>query len=109
MTPETIITLVITISGSLGFWEFLKYLISTRRKKQSAEQEALLSISQYLLYPELERIFFRGYVGYDEFEMVASLYNAYTRLGGNGTIKRRFEQVDALPRVKDDELNEEGE
>lgn len=104
MTPETIITLVITISGSLGFWEFLKYLISNRRKKKTAEQEALLSISQYLLYPELEKIYFRGVVGYDEFDMIASLFNAYKRLGGNGTTKRRFAQVDELPRVHDDEL-----
>ena len=108
MTFETIITLVITISGSLGFWEFLKYIISARKKKQTAEQEALLSISHYLLYPELERIFFRGQVGYDEFDMIASLYNAYKRLGGNGTIERRFEQINALPRVKDEEI-EKGE
>lgn len=108
MTIETIIKLVVTIFGSLGFWEFIKFLISTRKKKQTAEEEALLSISHYLLYPELERVFFRGVVGYDEFDMLASLYSAYTRLGGNGTIARRFDQVGALPRVKDEELEKKG-
>ena len=97
-----------TIFGSLGFWELLKYMISSRKTKKSAEAEALLSISQYLLYPALERIYFRGKVGYDEYEMIASLYGAYIRLGGNGTIKRRFDQIDALPRVKDEEI-EKGE
>lgn len=108
MTFEAIIKLVSVIFGSLGFWELIKYLISSRKKKRTAEQEALLSISQYLLYPELEKIYFRGKVGYDEFEMVASLYNAYKRLGGNGTVERRFNSVDALPRVKD-EIIEKGE
>lgn len=104
MTIETVIKLIITIFGSLGFWEFLKYLISSRKSKKTAEAEALLSISQYLLYPELEQIYFRGCVGYDEFEMIASLYNAYKRLGGNGSVERRFNQVDALPRVRDEEI-----
>ena len=108
MTIETIIKLVLTMFGSLGFWEFIKYIFSVRKKKQTAEEEALLSISHYLLYPELERVFFRGFVGYDEFDMLASLYSAYKRLGGNGTIERRFEQVDALPRVKDEDI-EKGE
>lgn len=104
MTFDVIIKLILTMFGSLGFWEFLKHIIMTRRKKKTAEQEALLSISQYLLYPKLEEIYFRGKVGYDEMEMVTSLFKAYRRLGGNGTTERRYEQVDALPRVKDDEI-----
>lgn len=108
MTAETVITLIITISGSLGFWEFLKFIVNNSRNKKTAEQEALISILHHLLYPELESIYFRGRVGYDEFDMVASLYNAYRRLGGNGTIERRFQQVDALPRVKDEKI-EKGE
>lgn len=104
MTVDIVIKLIVTIFGSLGFWEFLKYLISSRKKKKSAEAEALLSISQYLLYPTLERIYFRGRVGYDEYEMIASLYGAYKRLGGNGTIARRFTAVEKLPKVKDEEI-----
>lgn len=102
MTFETILKLILTMFGSLGFWEFLKHMISSRRRKKTAEQEALLSISQYLLYPKLEEIYFRGRVGYDEMEMVTALFNAYRRLGGNGTTERRYKQVDALPRVKDE-------
>lgn len=101
---NTVIALLIAVFGSMGFWEMLRWLISSRKKKQTAEQEALLSISQYLLYPELEKIYFRGCVGYDEFEMIAGLYNAYHRLGGNGTTERRFQQIDELPRVHDEEL-----
>ena len=107
MTAENVITLIITISGSLGFWEFLKYIIGSRKKKKTAEAEALLSIAQYLLYPELERIYFRKVVGYDEMDMVSSLYNAYKRLGGNGTIERRYNEIADLPRIKDEELERE--
>ena len=108
MTVEMIFKVTLTIFGSLGFWELIKYIISSRRTKRTAEAEALLSMLHYLLYPALEKIYFRGVVGYDEFDMVASLYNSYRRLGGNGTTERRFQQVDALPRVKDEEI-EKGE
>ena len=108
MTVEIIAKVILTIFGSLGFWELIKYIISSRRTKKTAEAEALLSMLHYLLYPALERIYFRGCVGYDEFDMIAALYNSYRRLGGNGTTERRFQQVDNLPRVKDDEI-EKGE
>lgn len=104
MTFEIALKFILTMFGSLGFWEFLKHLITSRRRKKTAEQEALLSISQYLLYPKLEEIYFRGRVGYDEMEMVTALYKAYQRLGGNGTTERRYRQVDALPRIKDEEI-----
>lgn len=106
---EMTIKLITIIFSGLGFWEFLKYIIQSRKKKKSAEAGALLSILHYLLYPELERIYFRGCVGYEEFDMVAALYSAYTSLGGNGTIERRFDQVNALPRVKDEEIEKGGE
>lgn len=105
MTFELIFKLMATIFGSLGFWELIKYIISSRRNKKTAEAEALLSIAQYLLYPQLERIYFRGVVGYDEYEMIASLYSAYKRLGGNGTIARRFETLQTMEKVKDEELD----
>lgn len=105
MTPQ-ILTLIITISGSLGFWEFLKYIISTRKKKKSAEAEGILALLHNELYPAIERVHFRGVVGYDELENIAHMYEPYTRLGGNGTLKRRYETIQDYKRVKDDTLKE---
>ena len=104
MTLEAIIKLALAIFGSLGFWEFLKFLIQSKRKKKSAEQEALLALLQAHLYPMLEKIYFRGVIGYDEATNIDQLYSPYRRLGGNSVVKSRYELVAKLERVKDEEL-----
>lgn len=85
-------------------------------KKQQVTNDAMVSGVKSLLhdslYHGLERAYFRGVVGYDEFDNLSHLYDPYVELGGNGTAKRRYEQVDLLPRVHDDDLkhySEEGD
>ena len=104
MTLSATLTLLVAIFGSLGFWEFLKFIIQNRRKKKSAEQEALLSLLHIQLYPRVEEIYFRGVVGYNEALNLEQLYNSYRRLGGNSTIKSRYELIEKFERVKDEEL-----
>lgn len=101
---ETALRLIITIFGSLGFWEFIKYLISTRKKKRSAEAEGILALLHNELYPAIEKVHFRGVVGYDELENIDHLYKPYIKLGGNGTLQRRYETIQSYERVHDDEL-----
>lgn len=104
MTFEMALKFILTIFGSMGFWEFFKFLIVSKKKKKSAEQEALLSLLQIQLYPRVEEIYFRGVVGYDEALNLEQLYNSYRRLGGNSTIKSRYELIEKFERVKDEEL-----
>ena len=77
-------------------------------KRQRETYEALVdgvkSLLHDRLYKGLEKAYFRGVVGYNEFENLDHLMKPYERLGGNGTAARRFSKVDALPRVHDDEL-----
>lgn len=104
MAAQALITILIAVFGSTGLWEFLKWLIANKRKKKTAEQEALLTLLQIQLYPIVEKIYFRGVIGYDEALNLEQLYNSYRRLDGNSTIKSRYELIAKFERVKDEEL-----
>ena len=77
-------------------------------RKQQAVIDAMVqgvkSLLHDSLYKGLEEAYFRGVVGYDEFDNFSHLMEPYLSLDGNGTVKRRFKLVDSLPRVHDDEL-----
>ena len=104
MTFDMALKFILTIFGSMGFWEFFKFLIVSKKKKKSAEQEALLALLQAQLYPMLKKIYFRGVIGYEEATNIDQLYRPYRRLNGNSVIKSRYEQVAKFERVKDEEL-----
>lgn len=93
--------IIIAIFGCLGFWELVRYLIESRRKKKSALEQATLALLHETIYPLLEEAVLRGNVGIEEFDRIDNLYQPYTRLGGNGTVRRRYELVVNLPRTDD--------
>lgn len=93
--------LLLTIFGCVGFWEVVRYLLESRHDKHSALEEATLALIHETLYPLLEEAVLRGSVGIEEFDRIDNLYKPYSRLGGNGTIKRRYELVAEMPRVDD--------
>lgn len=107
---------IVAVVGNLINRSLLKNMEKKERDKtQKAEEEiarnkaiakGVLALLHNELYPMLEQALFRGAVGYDEFDNMAHLMDPYRALGGNGTAERRFNQVDKLPRVKDDELSE---
>lgn len=77
-------------------------------KQQAVSDSIVQGVKSLLhdsLYKGLEKAYFRGVVGYDEFDNLSHLMEPYSQLGGNGTAKRRFDQVDSLPRVHDEELS----
>lgn len=92
---------IITILGCMGFWELLRYILESRRKKKTALEEATLALIHETLYPLLEGAVLSGSVGIEEFDRIDNLYKPYERLGGNGTIKRRYDIVQDLPRTDD--------
>lgn len=104
MTTPGILTLILALFGATGFWELLKFLIASGRKKKTKEQKALLALLQLQLYPAVEKVYFRGVVGYDEYSNLEMIYNSYRDFGGNSTIKSRFELIQNFKRVKDEEL-----
>lgn len=91
---QTAATILITLLGSAGFWEFLH----ARWEKKSAKTRLLVGIAH-------DRIVFlgmkyveRGFLTSDEYENLNDyLYEPYADAGGNGSAKRVMEEVRKLP------------
>lgn len=97
----TTVEIVIAVFACTGFWQFVQYLIDTHRTKRTATEEATVAILHELVYPKLEECILRGSVGLEEYDRIDYLVQPYLRLGGNGTVKRRFDMVTELPRIDD--------
>lgn len=93
--------IIVTIVACTGFWEFVRWVFATIHIKQSAEDLALLAILHELVYPKLEDCIIRQSVGLEEFDRIDSLVQPYFALGGNGTVRRRYDMVLKLPRTDD--------
>ena len=75
-----------------------------RQDVYDAVVDGVKSLLHDLLYHGLEKAYFRGVVGYDEFENLDHLMRPYERLGGIGTAALCFEKVNDLHSVNDSEL-----
>ncbi|AEY64840.1 hypothetical protein [Clostridium sp. BNL1100] len=84
------------VSGGLG----VAYkALAKRIHKQSCDQKALKDGTQSLLRSEIIRCYDmymeRGYIHC--FESVLAMYDAYHKLGGNGTVTKLVEELRELP------------
>lgn len=94
-------TIILTVLGavfaSTGFWALINNVYQARSKKQSLEQRALLGLLHERIYERCEACIARGSVSREEYENLEFLYKPYIEMGGNGTARRLFEEVDKLP------------
>ena len=91
---QTLLTVLVTLLGSAGFWGFL----DSRRAKKNANTRLLVGMAHdrivYLGMKYIER----GYITRDEYENLnAYLYEPYAAAGGNGSAKRVMEEVHKIP------------
>lgn len=91
---QTILTVVLTLLGSAGFWGYLE----ARRAKKDSNTRLLVGIAHdritYLGMKYVER----GSITQDEYENLNDyLYEPYAAAGGNGSAKRVMEEVKKLP------------
>lgn len=94
MNTEILITIVVAIFGSTGFWTW----VLSRDKKKSAEGKLLLGLAYAEIIRRCERYIERGYIGADEYnELHRYLYEPYKELGGDGTAEKMMAAVKALP------------
>lgn len=98
------VEIIAAIVGSTGAWQLLQYKLQTRDKKRTAVDEALLAVLHYILYLRLTQVLKRGCVGQTEYDTLSALYKPYQALGGNGSIRHRYEDMKKLPRVTDSEI-----
>lgn len=97
-----IITLIVGIFGSTGFWLFVQNSIN----KKSIERQALLSITFIGVKMSCKAILDRGYADVEEIEDIEKyLFEPYKAMGGNGSAEYLMERVKALPNKREVEKN----
>lgn len=95
-TLDTVITIVVSVIASGGFWSYLQ----RRENLKGATTQLLLGLAH-------DRIIFlgmayieRGFVTKDEYEDFRKyLYDPYSQFGGNGLAEKVAAQVSNLPMV----------
>ena len=98
MEQSVIVTIILSLFASSGFWALISQIIIHKINNNSAIKQMLMGLGH-------DRICFlgdiyieRGYIKRDEYEnLVDYLYKPYKELGGNGTAEKVIEEVKKLP------------
>ena len=99
MHLDIILTLVVAVCGSTGFWT----LLMTRNKKKSAEARLIMGLAYSEIIKRSEHYIKRGYIETDEYnELNKYLYEPYSEMGGNGTAQKLMKEVQQLPTSKEE-------
>lgn len=90
---ETIVTVLVAVIASGGFWTFLQ----SRLNKNDYKTKMLIGLAHdRIIYLGMTYIK-RGDITKDEYENLHDyLYVPYEKLGGNGSAKRVMQEVDKL-------------
>lgn len=98
MHVDIIVTLIVAVFGSTGFWTW----IQARSKKKSAETRLLLGLAYSEIINRADACISRGWVEVDEYnELDRYLYRPYAEMGGNGTAQKLMNEVRNLPTRKE--------
>lgn len=90
---QTVITILVTILASNGFWAFLQY-----QSSHKGTQAMILRAIAHDRIVYLGKHYIReGYITQDEYENLYEMFEPYQKLGGNGGAKRIMKEVDKLP------------
>lgn len=105
MISETqlVVSIVVAIFASSGFWAFLTYLFQRKDKRESSESKMIKGLGHDRICWLGQAYVKRGYITKDEYENLHDyLYLPYREMGGNGTAEKIMKEVDRLP-LKDKE------
>ena len=98
MHIDIIVTLVVAVLGSTGFWTW----IQNRSKKKSAESRLLMGLAYSEIINRAQFCISRGWIEVDEYnELDRYLYRPYAEMGGNGTAQKLMTEVRNLPTRKE--------
>lgn len=93
-----LITIIVAVFASSGFWLFIQTVYTSRKKKKSAEDRLLMGIGFSKISDLGMRYIERGWVTRQEFQDLEHyLFEPYKEMGGDGTADRIMEQVRKLP------------
>ena len=97
MTTELIVQLFAIVLGSNVLFEFVKWIVERRdKKKESPEQIMLRALGEDRLGLLLRDWLHSDVRLADDWRIIESLYTGYRALGGNGEIKKLYEEASEL-------------
>lgn len=98
MTQSTLVTILITLLASSGFWAFILALV----EKKSVRNKMLLGLAHdRIIFLEMQYIE-KGQITQGEYENLNKyLYEPYKKMGGNGMAERLMQEVNKLKVVPD--------
>lgn len=95
---QTMITaIVVAILGSNALVELIKWIAERRdRKKETPERIMLRALGEEKLGKMLRKWLHADERLADDWRIIENLYDGYRALGGNGEIKKLYEEASAL-------------
>ena len=98
MQTTAIVAIVVAILGSNALWEFIKWIVERRdSKKQSPERLMLKALGEEKLGKKLRNWLHADVRTADDWRIIEALYTGYKALGGNGEIKKLYEEAKQIP------------
>lgn len=94
----TVIELVAIVLGSNALFEFVKWCFDRAdRKNQSPERLMLKALGEEKLGKLLRKWLHSDERLADDWRIIEALYDGYKALGGNGEIKKLYEEAKQIP------------
>ena len=97
-----IVTIVVAIFGSTGFWSLLNTYILNKKKAKSDETKLIMGIAYRNIIAQCEKYIKRGYIEPDEFNELFEKANTIVSHAGMGTILsalQKHKPIIIFPRI----------
>lgn len=100
MNTDNVVTLLVAVFASTGFWSLVQYVIGIIKEKKggnSAEKNLLIALSHDRILTLSKEAIVNGYISQDDYNNLAQMTEPYFEAGGNHLAKKMWEEVQKLP------------
>ena len=104
MSTDSIVTLLVAVFASTGFWSLVQYIIGLVKDKKSgdsSEKKLLVALSHDRIVYLSKNALKDGYISQDDYDNLAQITQPYFEAGGNHLARKYWDEVQKLP-IKDD-------
>lgn len=113
MDEQQLITLIVAMFASTGFWAFVRTVYEHMCEKKKEEQhkvsyelvedlrKAILGVMHTMIFSLGNEYVARDEITLDEYDNFMVLYRPYEKLGGNGTGKKLKDEVEKVKLIDD--------
>ena len=113
MGEQQLITLIVAMFASTGFWAFVRTIYEHRCEKKKEAQhkvsyelvedlrKAILGVMHTMIFSLGNEYVARDEITLDEYDNFMVLYKPYEKLGGNGTGKKLKDEVEKVKLIDD--------